>query len=606
MTTQNKNTKNTNVNILDENINKHFKPPIYFNPYHITLSKDIITDLEINKTIDPSNRPMIQWLYNDTTDLGKVVGKETSKYYTTDIEFINDTQCYLKSIVPCEPNEKCDVKKVYECWKSITTHKDFKDRYNYVEWDMLLFLNENELFLQFMSMYNLASPVLALLVPLVILVVPFFVLKMKNIDVTFEEYMIIFRSIAKTHVLSRVFTGFSDASLQQKVYMLVSLGLYFLSLYQNVQVCRKFYNNMKSIHQDMFSISSFIKMMSERIGNFEENTQSLPTYKNFQVILETHKSIMKTIMGHIDRIPPFSISIKKLCNLGTVLKGFYDLHTKMQYNETMCFLFGFCGYLDNIEGIKRNLDNKKMCFGTLQKKSKKKKKNDSSMKIENMYYPALMNGDPIKNSFKTKKDFVITGPNASGKTTILKSMLLNIIFTQQYGCGFYDNFTFVPYKHLHCYLNVPDTSGRDSLFQSESRKCKEILDIIQQSKKTSKTDRHFCMFDELYSGTNPEEAIKCGHAYLSHLNDIKQVDFVLTTHYKELCNKLESLGGVEMYRMKVNVNKDVYDYTYSMEKGINQVDGGIEILRQMNYPTDIINKLHMSKKTKKITKEIKE
>jgi hypothetical protein len=43
-----------------------------------------------------------------------------------------------------------------------------------------------------------------------------------------------------------------------------------------------------------------------------------------------------------------------------------------------------------------------------------------------------------------------------------------------------------------------------------------------------------------------------------------------------------------------------------MEKGINQVDGGIEILRQMNYPTDIINKLHMSKKTKKITKEIKE
>ena len=105
-------------------------------------------------------------------------------------------------------------------------------------------------------------------------------------------------------------------------------------------------------------------------------------------------------------------------------------------------------------------------------------------------------------------------------------MLLNIIFTQQYGCGFYDKFTFVPYKHLHCYLNVPDTSGRDSLFQSESRKCKEILDIIQQSRKTSKVDRHFCMFDELYSGTNPEEAIKCGHAYLSHLNDIKQVDFV--------------------------------------------------------------------------------
>ena len=61
-----------------------------------------------------------------------------------------------------------------------------------------------------------------------------------------------------------------------------------------------------------------------------------------------------------------------------------------------------------------------------------------------------------------------------------------------------------------------------------------------------------------------------------------------------------------MYRMKVNVNKDVYDYTYSMEKGVNQVDGGIEILRQMNYPTDIINKLHKSKKTNKLLKERKE
>ena len=39
-----------------------------------------------------------------------------------------------------------------------------------------------------------------------------------------------------------------------------------------------------------------------------------------------------------------------------------------------------------------------------------------------------------------------------------------------------------------------------------------------------------------------------------------------------------------------------------MEKGVNQVDGGIEILRQMNYPTDIINKLHKSKKTNKLLK----
>jgi dsDNA-specific endonuclease/ATPase MutS2 len=78
---------------------------------------------------------------------------------------------------------------------------------------------------------------------------------------------------------------------------------------------------------------------------------------------------------------------------------------------------------------------------------------------------------------------IITGPNASGKTTILKSTLINIIFTQQFGCGFYEFADVAPFNHIHCYLNIPDTSGRDSLFQAEARRCKEILDIISTNKK---------------------------------------------------------------------------------------------------------------------------
>jgi DNA mismatch repair ATPase MutS len=55
-------------------------------------------------------------------------------------------------------------------------------------------------------------------------------------------------------------------------------------------------------------------------------------------------------------------------------------------------------------------------------------------------------------------------------------------------------------------LNIPDSSGRDSLFQAESRRCKEIIDIINKDK----THRHFCIFDELFSGTNPVETTKAG------------------------------------------------------------------------------------------------
>ena len=41
---------------------------------------------------------------------------------------------------------------------------------------------------------------------------------------------------------------------------------------------------------------------------------------------------------------------------------------------------------------------------------------------------------------------------------------MNIILSQQIGYGFYEKAEIKPYDYLHCYLNIPGTSGRDSLF----------------------------------------------------------------------------------------------------------------------------------------------
>ena len=99
------------------------------------------------------------------------------------------------------------------------------------------------------------------------------------------------------------------------------------------------------------------------------------------------------------------------------------------------------------------------------------------------------------------------------------------------GVGFYKSATINPYKYIHCYLNIPDTSGRDSLFQSESRKCKQILEKID---KQSQDIRHFCLFDELYSGTNPYEAISSATSYLKYISKYDNVSFILTTHFFRL------------------------------------------------------------------------
>ena len=63
----------------------------------------------------------------------------------------------------------------------------------------------------------------------------------------------------------------------------------------------------------------------------------------------------------------------------------------------------------------------------------------------------------------------------------------------------------------------------------------EILDKVHT---LGENKRHFCVFDELYSGTNPREAVKCGYAYLSHLSSSLNIQYLLmvTTNRQDHLN----------------------------------------------------------------------
>jgi hypothetical protein len=628
------------TSIIEGDIRKAFLLPIYLADGVRTLDADIVNDLELVSTVDTNDMPVLSHTFDHyipdrphgeddvaacdaplkELTLGEVMQDDMAKYYTNNSKFIKDTQLILQNWRGVKNRRHRIAKDALTLWNEMRNDKGFKEKYIYLDWESLLFLNTNQTALQMLSMYNLIAPVLALLIPCIICIVPFFMMISNGSSITFATYIETLKSIAGNHAITKVFTGFSGMTVQQTLYSLASIGFYFLSLYQNTQICRKFYTNMFKIHDKLFQICEFIKYVEVEMDAFLKHSSLLPSYEKFNDTMRARQRVLVKIRDTIANIQPCEVSYTKLMDMGKVLKWFYIMHTDDEFHDAMLFSFGFIGYIDNMQGVQENIRTSKMNYGTLleegaerenipdtnskrKKKKHQKKEGKSRLNVGGVYHPATDTTivTPVKNDVTLKKDCVITGPNASGKTTILKSLFLSILLTQQYGCGFYDTCSFIPYSHLHCYLNIPDTSGRDSLFQSESRKCKDILDSIHRDGVSS---RHFCLFDELYSGTNPVEAVKCGYAYLCHLSETENIHYVLTTHYTELCEKLKKSTGLTTYRMKVNVPKEPeidgsseqpevgsFEYLYKIEEGINTVDGGVEVLRQMQYPTEILDKL---------------
>jgi len=560
-------------------INDYFKLPIYYNNQKVSINKNIVVDLELEKTIDESGNSIYSYYFNTNNALSNKIINQSCEYYTTDTLFLKDSQELLKKYKKTPDKYiKPNYETIIDIWNEIKNDTGFKEKYYYIDWTMWEFLNKSEHFLQFMSIYNMASPIISLFVPIIIFIIPFFVLKLKGLPVTMDEYINILKIVISNHAIGKIFTQFNDVSFNEKIYLLFSAGFYLFSIYQNVLVCVRFHNNMIKIHKYLKEIEIYLDSTIQSMKNYINYSSSLVSQEIFNNTLNDKMNILTEMKEKIENISEYKLTnLKKPFEIGKILKYFYEIYDNKIYNEAFMYSFGFNGYIDCIEGLVENIEERKVNFSKFTNKIKKNV-------FKNNYYACLKDHNPIKNTVKLKNNIIVTGPNASGKTTILKSTLINIILTQQFGCGFYDSANLCPYKYIHCYLNIPDTSGRDSLFQAEARRCKEILDIVDSNKKNT----HFCVFDELYSGTNPDEAIISATAFMEYLIKNKNVSCMLTTHFVDVCKKLDQNVNIENFHMKTMKKNNKIIYSYTLEKGISNVKGGINILSDMNYPDEII------------------
>jgi hypothetical protein len=567
----------------EENILSVYKIPIHYDGNKKRLHNSIIEDLELNTSVYNTI------CNNKSSKIYNTFIRVLSEYYTNDKVFLKDTQKTVE-LMKSKSNycslEKTDL--IVSFLDDTINDEYFIEKYMYIDVECLSFLNENEMFMKVYSLVGISSPLFALLSPLFVLITPFVVLKLNNVEISYSMYIQILGDIIQSKVFGKVILTEEGVKNEDKIYAFFCVCLYIYHIYQNIQKCIKYYENINIIHKHIQELSDFLSStipmlkisLSERV--YYKSDPHAIYYKE----METHLSVLEPLQELLLSIKPFGMDVNELLQLGILYKIFYTIYSDKTIHKSLHYALGYQGYMNILNELYKNVELKLLSNATYHKKSKKsdKKKKKHSFEFKDIVYPVLIKDTSnVTNNTLLDKNIILTGVNASGKTTMLKSIFINIILSQQIGIGSFSSFSFEPYDYLHCYINIIDTSDRYSLFQSECKKCQEIIQSIEENPNK----KHFCVFDEIFSGTTPDEAVKCGYGFLTFLNSNPNIRFILTTHFMDLCKKLTD-DNIVNYKMVSTIEDKTLLHTYKLEKGVNDIKGSVEILRQLNFPEEVI------------------
>lgn len=186
---------------------------------------------------------------------------------------------------------------------------------------------------------------------------------------------------------------------------------------------------------------------------------------------------------------------------------------------------------------------------------------------------------------------LLTGPNAGGKSTLLKAMLLATLMAQTLTIACCTTLSLTPYSHIHSHINVPDVQGSMSLFEAEMDRARESMNVLSRLAP----DRFsILIMDEVFSSTNPIEGIAGAFSVAKNLAAHSNVTLVVSTHFLYL-KKLSALRNIsnqplfQLVQMPVQMNLDAtFTYPYRVLPGVCEQLIALELLRGSGFSEQVI------------------
>lgn len=201
---------------------------------------------------------------------------------------------------------------------------------------------------------------------------------------------------------------------------------------------------------------------------------------------------------------------------------------------------------------------------------------EHSIKAEGLVHPLL--NSPVANDYELENRAVITGANASGKSTFMKSLAINVILAQTINTCTAKRFCLKKVHVMTCMSLRDDILSGESYYFREAKYLKRIIDTIDNDENV------LCVIDEILKGTNTNERIAASKAIMAHIAR-RNCFAIIATHDMELTNN-DSYKKF-YFDSKVEENDIVFDYI--IHDGLGGKSNAIALLDLLGYPRDIVN-----------------
>ena len=312
-----------------------------------------------------------------------------------------------------------------------------------------------------------------------------------------------------------------------------------------------------------FSVTHFIDFaigLKNIIDCFDDgkNPQLLQTILD-RIRFLTDKPVIKTMMNWNKKHKP---STRNFLVFGNYLK--------YNFKETALELTDIYSRLDAYHSMAMASKHLAFCFPEI------KKADSPFINAKNLYHLLVPVPVAYNIELNQQKNFLfLTGANMAGKSTFIKAVGV-AVYLAHVGMG-------VPAESLELSLFdglLSNIQVEDNISRGESYFFNEVQRIKKTIEKINDGRNWLILIDELFKGTNVQDAMKCSVAVIEGLRKMKNALFILSTHLYEIGEGLKQYSNIKFNYFETSIENDQLIFSYQLKEGISNDRLGYLILKR--------------------------